>query len=386
MSKLFFIGAGASAEAGYPITKWLTYPIADYLLQYRKNHNNETSRLEQYLGSIYHLNEQALAEAAEQWQLFLHPRRAMPEPLPELDFLPSIIEILSIIDLAIAEQWSFGPSRLLKRSKSKEYREFTGNELNRVRDRVLEALVVAFRQLENQRNSSRAISNLVGSLEVNDTIITTNWDQVLDHAIQENSGKAPNYGLPTPKFVDVRGQTLSSQSIGTMLLKLHGSFNWLYCSRCGDLYVNVDILIAPEKELRGRFPLDQECDCGAELSGLIVTPSFVKKYTNYNLLSIWRLSQKALETADDWIFIGYSLPDDDLWIRGMILRALTIRRAQDRSLSVTVVTERQDLARERRYRQLFADAELRFCDDGLRGYTTKPSARRGRGENCSRRR
>jgi hypothetical protein len=183
MGRALFVGAGASAEAGYPITARLTYPLADYIVNYRRHHRGETSRLYEYLGSIYCVEEAALERASEQWQQFLKSSvDGKLFPLETPTFLPSIIEIISMIDIALAEGWSFGPSRLARRGTGKGGRELVGNELRRVRERTIEALVIAFRRLRDVRDDE-LIKEFARQLNELDSVITTNWDILLDDAL-----------------------------------------------------------------------------------------------------------------------------------------------------------------------------------------------------------
>ncbi|MGO7377509.1 SIR2 family protein [Rhizobium ruizarguesonis] len=365
MSKVFLIGAGASAEAGYPITKELIYPVAHYLVEYKKNEKGRPSRLEQYLGTVYSLDEHGLESAACLWDEFVNvPSGQAPKRLPDTELMPSIMEILSVVDVAIAEQWSLGPSRE-GHSPSRKSRELKGNELQRVRERLVAALLTGFMQLDRTRPYHHAFELLAKSLHRDDVVVTTNWDTLLDRAICCETSAPPAYGTLGARLVDYLGHDLKQQetSESRRLYKLHGSFNWQYCPRCGNLYVNPNKIIMPVEGAR-LSSLDRECHCGAEMDGLVVTPSFVKRYLNVHLGNIWRGAQKALEAAREWIFVGYSLPNDDLWIRAMLLRAVVIRRGQKTPPIIHMVSHKKDLELESRYRQLF-QADIQFHPAGF---------------------
>ena len=370
MASAFFVGAGASAEAGYPITAALTYALADYVVEYRRRHNGKSSRLFEYLASVYNAKEDALEDASRTWRKYLETAAVTGcNNLPAPVFLPSIIEILSIIDIAVAEDWSFGPSSVASGSLGNNHRELVGNELRRVRDRVVEALARAFRQL-HQNRSHDIIAKLAGLFSPGDTVITTNWDVLLDDALSMCTGVPPNYGTLGVRLVDFYGNDLPDQhpNGARCLLKLHGSLNWLHCRRCNDLYVNTQLMVTPQRDLGTRFPYDVTCNCGAELTGLIVTPSYFKEYKNVHLANVWRVAQKGLEDSSRWIFIGYSLPDDDFHIRGMLLRSLAIRRGRREKTKVIVIAHNEELPLQRRYLQLFADTDLEFVTNGLSGW------------------
>ncbi|MER9255366.1 SIR2 family protein [Mesorhizobium sp. M0598] len=371
MSKVFFIGAGGSAEAGYPITKWLIYPVAHYLFEYRRKNQQRSSRLEQYLATVYSLENAGLERAAREWHEFVNtPVGHVPSALPNSELMPSIIEILSIIDVAIAEQWSLGPS-FDESSAGGKPRELKGNELHRIRERLVAALLDGFMNLGRTRPYHPAFESLAKGVCQGDVVVTTNWDTLLDQAIFRETGLPPAYGTLGARLVDKFGDDLEQQQSieSRFLYKLHGSFNWQYCPRCGNLYVSPNKIIMPSDDSE-RSWLDRKCHCGAEMDGLVVTPSFVKRYSNVHLANIWRGAQKALEDASEWIFVGYSLPDDDLWIRSMLLRAVVIRRGRKDLPIIRVVSHQKDAELERRYSQLF-QRDITFHTSGLLSFLKK---------------
>jgi hypothetical protein len=90
MGRMFFMGAGASAAAGYPLTKWLTYPVAHYLWRYRQEKKDRPSRLEEYLATTYSLDASALAEPAKLWDAFVNSSHdGTRPPLPDPEFMPA---------------------------------------------------------------------------------------------------------------------------------------------------------------------------------------------------------------------------------------------------------------------------------------------------------
>lgn len=100
--------------------------------------------------------------------------------------------------------------------------------------------------------------------------------------------------------------------------------------------------------------------CSRQLLPLLVAPSHLKDYRNPHLSLVWYEAQRMLRQADKVVFIGYSLPDDDVEVVYLLKRSLAhIRNASD----ITVV----EYCREnpaialiahtvgRRYRTLFGD-------------------------------
>jgi hypothetical protein len=66
-----------------------------------------------------------------------------------------------------------------------------------------------------------------------------------------------------------------------------------------------------------------QCEqCHTPYEPLIITPTMAKTYANLLLNEIWRLAEDRLMRADHIVFIGYSMPDSDVYLRCMLKRAL----------------------------------------------------------------
>jgi hypothetical protein len=311
MTRLFFLGAGASAADGYPVTRELMYPVAAYLIG--RNVRNDPSRLFQYLWTVYGSPEATIAGAAASWKAFVDKRST----LAGAEGLPDIIELLSILDVAITDDLSFGPTPPIPKYPKIESRQLLGNELKRIRDRAIRALVNGFVELRmsggrDSPNTRRFVECISGR----DAVVTTNWDTLLDTALMRRKGQRVDYGSPLVTYVDANGDRVGRYSFTRKryLFKLHGSLNWLYCSRCYRLYCNLALDVANVKDT---------CDCKGELGPLIITPSFLKTYQNVHIMNTWSRAQRALERSAEWYFVGYSFPTDDLWIRTTSVRQIS---------------------------------------------------------------
>ncbi|EJB01762.1 hypothetical protein Rleg9DRAFT_0506 [Rhizobium leguminosarum bv. trifolii WSM597] len=356
---VYFLGAGASVPDGYRVTAWLSCAVAAFLRHYR-DVRGQRSPLEAYLASVYGLKRAEMEASADLWADYADDEQAAGRLSQSV--MPDIIDLLSALDLAIVENASFGPTV----DKGKRW-ELRGNELVRVRERAVEALVTGFSQVRSNRLGKKGghetAEKLVSRLHADDVVVTTNWDILIEEALCAQRGSvAIDYGANLIN-VTTCGVPRSVAPAGPQVLKLHGSFNWLHCPHCRNLYANPNLMIAPEPVRR--WPIDKECDCGAELVGVLITPTYLKTYQIPQLLEIWRKAQKALEFSPQWIFIGYSLPNDDLWIRGMLMRAFAIRRHSGALPEITVVSRGPNKDLEQRYKRLFRGANFRFFDQGV---------------------
>ena len=183
-----------------------------------------------------------------------------------------------------------------------------------------------------------------------DVIITTNYDTNVDVALYELVYD-PQYAPLTDidlgaDFYDPDEDdtpAFSEPLAAIALYKLHGSTNWLYCPRCSRIYVaafgqSVAYLAKPKTHW------ERECYCGySSLEPVLVAPSSVQDIVNPHLNYIWLRSYHALENADEWIFVGYSLPPEDLAVRSLLFRAADgMWERRGRQPKVTVVCPRDE--------------------------------------------
>ena len=98
-------------------------------------------------------------------------------------------------------------------------------------------------------------------------------------------------------------------------------------------------------------------DCGAHVRPVMITPTHMKDYRNPHIARVWYEAARALREADRVIFIGYSLPDDDVDVTYLFKRHVQV----DDPRRITVVEYDDKLKRLSenpvglRYRALFGD-------------------------------
>jgi hypothetical protein len=198
------------------------------------------------------------------------------------------------------------------------------------------------------------------------TVVTTNYDLAFEERLYETLGEdlagVIDFGLRwRDRGSAAEPATTPPQHPCLEVFKLHGSLDWLHCDRCGH------VSIAPgRRRPRDAAPLDAgaACACGyAPLRRLIIAPSMVRDLRNPNVQAVWHAALEALRAAEEWVFVGYSLPPEDLAIRTLLLRA---HRARPSPPEVTVVDRGQQPEVERRYRLLLPG--LRFEPGGLEAF------------------
>ena len=337
---VYFLGAGAS-RADFP-----DIPLMDNLLHQIVQTRPVSALLMDFLEGIF--GPGILG--------------APPDPL----HIPRIDDLFTVIDASLSGR---GPSPVGRsREELIEIRRHLTASIGRVVARAVGA------------GLGRVAIRFAKSLPEGATLISTNYDIVMDSALLERRSRNVNYGVAVREAVqrlDGRRQGRfeemhhfralpDSEAIvrtgGIPLLKLNGSLNWLYCPRCDELDITLSqstgaVLILDEPEL-GRCSQER---CTSPYETVLVGPSMAQRYENRFLAATWVKAERALREAEALVIIGYSLPEADYLVRAMFARTFARR-----SEAVTVVTVNEQPLLEARYRRLLA--HCRFDTAGFAGY------------------
>ena len=201
-----------------------------------------------------------------------------------------------------------------------------------------------------------------------DVVITTNYDTNLDAALFElayadeaginrKGHNLTDVYLGSSEFRDPYDDeyAFSDPAHTVDLLKLHGSFNWLYCPRCHRIFVAA--FGSSVQCFAGKYKNRAEttCFCDYPLDPVVVAPSAEQEISNPHLREIWMNAYHALERADRVIICGYSLPAQDLAIRSLFYRAIDGRKNVTNAppSKIVVVNTCKDLTFRDRYKKIF---------------------------------
>lgn len=178
-------------------------------------------------------------------------------------------EILSRIDLI----------RYYKPIKQANYKEIDYYET------ILIKLFIKVLTGNGPRTIPEPFLKFAAGLRNQDTVITFNHDMIIESAL-ETVGKSLHY---------LYEKNNSKASIP--ILKLHGSVNLVYCPICHRI----------DWSIQNTCPI-----CHSTMKPLIIAPTFFKSYHIPAIRDIWFEALKSLTRANELIFIGYSMPSDDL--------------------------------------------------------------------------
>jgi hypothetical protein len=337
---VYFLGAGCSAAFGYPLTGELM-PKVLATLQKKSEVNKELMSL---LKLIY----------------------------PKLDHnsktehIPGIIEVLSLIDYS--HFYNIPPHPKIGKVNIPVLKELMSNALIKMLidydnndwdwdDADEEQQAVHFENFIKHIRQQLKKGNL--------SFITTNYDLIIDILLDEigKIGKI-DYGIAYRDFEN--GKIIKSlQDADLQYYKLHGSHNWLRCPVCGFYYINPYGCISQQYFVR-KATKHNTCHCNDDekLQPVLVAPSTIRDIRDPNLLQIWNMAQESIRLADKIVFIGYSLPAEDIAIKSMLLRGLNSNKKFNKGRLTVEVVQQSDAARIN-YESLITNGKLDYRTGGL---------------------
>lgn len=180
-------------------------------------------------------------------------------------------------------------------------------------------------------------SSLTRHLESSDTVITLNYDTVLDTALVR-SGWPPGKG-----YCVIGGSNKLSGGVpnsagcerlsGVKLLKLHGSLNWLVRGSYADLAHVFESkpsqIVIGETRKRERIGFIRQ----------IIPPIYGKFFRHNHWQVLWEHAYQAILEAEAIVVIGCSLVETDFHLTGMLGHAVGERKRQNRSFDYEILVD-----------------------------------------------
>lgn len=214
------------------------------------------------------------------------------------------------------------------------------------------------------------------------SVISTNWDILLDNSIYQSLQSNANYDgvVDYCCYISSKNENdttvmpglekLGQGGFNVKLLKLHGSLNWVQCPRCARLYARFNIKDAMHnyfsptscRHCDGNFPEEKGNHI---LSPNLIMPTYLKDLSNPQYKIIWQNAGIEISEADEIVFIGYSLPYADFEMRQLLSR-MTRKRAK---IHVVDCREEGDRAAiESHWSKFFGKREIQFSFEGAKSF------------------
>lgn len=205
-------------------------------------------------------------------------------------------------------------------------------------------------------------------------VITTNYDLTFEYFSWKN-GIPCHYPLVQAESVSIGGGSDPFAFLGSgddgldrgpLLCKLHGSVNCFQDNSNTDRLYVANLLGGDErignsgvwKDKPAIFAVDSiwciRNKYGSGLAPAIIPPTYAKLTQQKWLRTIWNKALELLSNAGKIIFVGYSMPDSDGFMRALMHSAMAMRAASPDSVAppeVYVIDPSEDT--HKRYRGLF---------------------------------
>ena len=207
------------------------------------------------------------------------------------------------------------------------------------------------------------------------TIITTNWDTLIESYCNKYSVDY-SYGFLQPYTSDSIKHAAKNYDL--LLLKIHGSANWLRCLNCGSISIfekNHAATSLFEDNRTEKCPVcgHEKTAHGASMQPELITPTMMKSLSNQLYTNLWSSAAQELRDATHIIFVGYSLPIADFEFRYMLQKNVTSSAKIDVILTPNsnpdlVANNLKDLLPSKRYLDAFPKNKVSFYYEGFGPY------------------
>ena len=269
-------------------------------------------------------------------------------------------EIVTFLDLSISKFGEFGEHR-------PDYLEQAQRELI---EYISKRLLLCHRGKLNELYPSERYKVLLQNLTPQDSIITLNYDIIIEDTLQILWEEMPK----EKKKEFVRGNNIDSkkhpllakleeiiinqplwtdrpewiyytpeESYTGVFLKLHGSINWVYCPNelCRHHF---SLFPVPVGELSQQISFPACRVCGTATKPAIVLPTMYKAFERFPKLElIWALARKELENANKIVIIGVSFAESDYYLKWLFKSALKKFKLNPTSHRIEVVDKNKNV-------------------------------------------
>lgn len=150
---------------------------------------------------------------------------------------------------------------------------------------------------------------LAGALHADDTVLTYNYDCIMDRALEIAGGHRwdpakGSYGFDVTAGAAAwcRLEKGRKPAKPIQLLKMHGSVNWIVTEEGAD---GTSVSLRPDG------------DDISTLKGSIIPPTWFKDLTRFPFADVWKRARIAVRRARIIVVVGYSVPQTDLFSRSL---------------------------------------------------------------------
>lgn len=199
--------------------------------------------------------------------------------------------------------------------------------------------------IASRASKDNLYARLVRALEPQDTLITLNYDTVLDSALL-SQGWNPVAGYCLPGGPQKYGwkmarPPLAQHLLNVRLLKLHGSLNWQVRGNYKEIHKVFEA--KPSRVILTDSPGVNE------VSGYIrqiIPPIYGKFFQHPHWQHLWHKAYNSVVDAEAIVIIGCSLVDTDFHLVGILSRAMKEKKRKNRRFSHCILVDRSKIRKK----------------------------------------
>jgi hypothetical protein len=236
-------------------------------------------------------------------------------------------------------------------NRPKEWRKYQ-DDLEELIRRVIIHTTCESKEGRLEPLKSRVHARLLSKLKEGDTIVTFNYDVLIEHSFDSSPLWTPREGYGEnvhgiknewcQRWFTARGISDNTRA-KVQLLKLHGSVNWtLY--KTGQVRLKDRPFVVRTREHRTVFE---------DVS--ILPPGWNKRIDKSPYKQLWRQARLRLEQCKTLIIIGYSLPEADLLAKALFAEVVRLRVARNQYLRQLHLADPNESVKQR-FVELFVPA------------------------------
>jgi NAD-dependent SIR2 family protein deacetylase len=197
------------------------------------------------------------------------------------------------------------------------------NDFEIARKQILNYIIRVIRYSTWRIPVSSFLKNLIESIEEDDSIITFNWDTLIEQAIEKSNNQIAKsilneMGLQTELmigFKQMKWEDRFNLLHKGKLLKVHGSITFTSCVNSQCRRHEIPYIWELNEETPEFWPC---ISCGAPTEVMILSPHGAKTYTTGSFFRLQaNLAAEKLSMASGIVIIGYSIPIFDIEARSM---------------------------------------------------------------------
>jgi hypothetical protein len=202
------------------------------------------------------------------------------------------------------------------------------------------------------------LMDILFKLKPTSSIISFNWDTIADFTLQCVADARYSSYVDLMTAAPLRVADFIGRGV---LLKLHGSLNWIVCSnsQCSSRH---QIRLACQERKLMRLREAHKCPmCGDDRGEPFIVPPTSQKLIHRDsmLHKLWTLARAQLPYFRRIIFIGYSFPTTDFYSEWLFRQIHFVEANRPEIIVVNPAITKKPSAIAERYGKIFKDCKIR---------------------------